>query len=316
MTVTPPPLRLAFMGTPDFALPTLDALAAAGHDIAAVYCQPPRPAGRGQQERLAPVHTRAVDLGLPVRTPTSLKTAEAQAAFAALDLDAAVVVAYGLILPPAILAAPRLGCLNVHASLLPRWRGAAPIQRAIAAGDDETGISLMVMEAGLDTGPVLRTRRVALDDSITGGALHDQLATLGGEMIVDGLADWAAGRIAAQPQDDSAATYAGKLTRAEGRIDWHRPAAELARAVRAFDPWPGCWCQDGDTRLAVKAATVSDGPPAAADVAPGTVLDDQLTVTCGAGALRLTVLQRPGKGPMAAADFLRGYPLAAGHRLS
>ncbi|MEC9167549.1 MAG: methionyl-tRNA formyltransferase, partial [Pseudomonadota bacterium] len=173
-------MRLAFMGTPDFALPTLDALAAAGHDIAAVYCQPPRPAGRGQQERLAPVHTRAVDLGLPVRTPTSLKTAEAQAAFAALDLDAAVVVAYGLILPPAILAAPRLGCLNVHASLLPRWRGAAPIQRAIAAGDDETGISLMVMEAGLDTGPVLRTRRVALDDSITGGDLHDQLATLGG----------------------------------------------------------------------------------------------------------------------------------------
>ncbi|MEC7572766.1 MAG: methionyl-tRNA formyltransferase, partial [Pseudomonadota bacterium] len=190
-------MRVAFMGPPDIALPTVDALAAAGHHIAAVYCQPPRPAGRGQQERLAPVHARAVDLGLTVRTPTSLKTAEAQAAFAALDLDAAVVVAYGLILPPAILAAPRLGCLNVHASLLPRWRGAAPIQRAIAAGDDETGVSLMVMEAGLDTGLVLCLRRVALDDTVTGGALHDQLATLGGEMIVDGLADWAAGRIAA-----------------------------------------------------------------------------------------------------------------------
>ena len=316
MTVTPPSLRLAFMGTPDFALPTLDALAAAGHHIAAVYCQPPRPAGRGQQERLVPVHARAVDLGLTVRTPTSLKTAAAKAAFAALDPDAAVVVAYGLILPPAILAAPRLGCLNVHASLLPRWRGAAPIQRAIAAGDDETGVSLMVMEAGLDTGPVLCKQWVALDDTVTGGALHHQLAALGGAMIVGGLADWAAGRLTAEPQDDSAATYAGKLTRAEGRIDWHQPAAELARAVRAFDPWPGCWCQDGDTRLAVKAATVSYGPSATADVAPGTVLDDQLTVACGAGALRLTVLQRPGKGPMGAADFLRGYPLAAGHRLS
>ena len=303
-------LRLAFMGTPDFAVPTLDALVAAGHDICAVYCQPPRPAGRGQKPRPSPVQARAESVGLPVCYPTSLKTADAQAAFASLNLDAAVVVAYGLILPPEILAAPRLGCLNVHASLLPRWRGAAPIQRAIQAGDRETGITLMVMDAGLDTGPTLCRQVVPLDDHLTGGQLHDSLAALGGEMIGCGLADWATGQVKAVPQTDGSVTYAHKLSRAEGQIDWQRSADFLARTIRAFHPWPGCWFMDRGTRLAVKAATVV--PNSDMTTQAGQVLDADLTIKCGQDALRLDILQRPGKAALPRADFLRGYDLSAG----
>jgi methionyl-tRNA formyltransferase len=306
----PESLRLAFMGTPDFAVPTLDALVTAGHQVCAVYCQPPRPAGRGQKPRLSPVQARAEALGLNVYYPTSLKAAAAQADFAQLDLDAAVVVAYGLILPPEILAAPRLGCLNVHASLLPRWRGAAPIQRAIQAGDQETGVTLMVMDAGLDTGPTLCRQVVPLDAQVTGGRLHDRLAALGGKMIADGLKDWAAGRLVARPQADDNITYAHKLSRAEGQIDWRQPADFLARTIRAFDPWPGCWFLDRGSRLALKAAMVVRGGNSAA--APGQVLDTELTIQCGQDALRLSVLQRPGKAALPTADFLRGYDLPVG----
>lgn len=310
------PLRLAFMGTPDFAVPTLEALAEAGHDIAAVYSQPPRPAGRGHKERPSPVQAYAERYGWPVRTPASLKTAEAQAEFAALNLDVAVVVAYGLILPQAILDAPRLGCVNVHASLLPRWRGAAPIQRAILAGDEETGVTIMQMDAGLDTGPILLQQRVAITAETTAETLHDRLAALGGEMINRALAGLADGSLMARPQPQDGVTYAEKLRREEARLDWRDSAAALERRVRAFTPWPGAYFEapvahprgkKAAERIKVLAAEVR--PESGA---PGTVLDDQATIACGAGALRLTRLQRPGKAPMAAAAFLRGFALPAG----
>ncbi|WP_282605860.1 methionyl-tRNA formyltransferase [Pelagibius sp. Alg239-R121] len=300
-------LRLAFMGTPDFAVSSLRALAEAGHEIAAVYSQPPRPAGRGHKERPSPVHAYAAAQGWEVRTPKDLKNETEQAAFAALDLDVAVVAAYGLILPKAILEAPRLGCLNIHASLLPRWRGAAPIQRAILAGDAESGVTIMQMDEGLDTGGMITSAKQPITEQTTASDLHDQLADLGGRLIVEGLCGIEEGRLAPTPQPTEGITYAAKLSKAESLLDWRRPAVELARQVRAFTPWPGAVFPLGKERIKVLevAAVKENGPP-------GKVLDDVLTVACGAGALRLLRLQRPGKGPMAAKDFLNGFALPAG----
>jgi len=304
-----PGLRLAFMGTPDFAVPSLTALAAAGHEIACVYSQPPRPAGRGHKEQTSPVHRLAEERGWRVRTPASLKGADAQRAFADLTLDAGVVVAYGLILPSAILAAPRLGCLNLHASLLPRWRGAAPIQRAILAGDPETGVTVMQMAEGLDSGPILLQRAVPIGRATTAATLHDELAALGADLLVAALAGLAAGTLAGRPQDEAAARYADKLARAEGRLDWSRPAAELARQVRALTPWPGAFAElPAGGRLKVLAAEAVDD----AGGTPGELLDDALTVACGVGALRLVEVQKAGKAPLAGAAFLRGARLAPG----
>ena len=318
MTSPPVPLRLAFMGTPDFAVPVLTALAEAGHDIVCVYSQPPRPAGRGQKPRPAPVQALAEARGWPLRTPRSLKDPAEQAAFAGLGLDAAVVVAYGLLLPAPILAAPRLGCLNVHASLLPRWRGAAPIQRAILAGDAETGITIMQMDEGLDTGPMLLQDRLPIGEATTAADLHDALAGLGAALIVRALAGLARGDLRARPQPEDGVTYAAKLERAEGRLDWRLPAAELARRVRAFAPWPGAFTElpggkqpDRLKVLAAEAVIVEARAPAA----PGTLLAGGLTVACGEGALRLLEVQRAGKAAMSAAAFLRGRPLPPGTRL-
>ena len=301
-------LRLAFMGTPDFAVPSLVALADAGHDIAAVYAQPPRPAGRGQRPMPSPVQQAAVARRIPVRTPTRLDAAAAEA-FAALHLDAAVVAAYGLILPKAVLAAPRLGCINIHASLLPRWRGAAPIQRAVLAGDGESGVTIMQMEEGLDTGPILTAERVPISAATTGQQLHDALAALGARLILAALDDVAAGRLVPQPQPAAGATYAKKLRREEGMLDWRQPAAELERRVRAFDPWPGAFFEHQGERIKVLAAALGR---ASADAAPGTVLDERVLVQCGEGALRPLVLQRPGRAAQPVDAFLRGYPIPAG----
>jgi methionyl-tRNA formyltransferase len=301
-------LRLAFMGTPDFAVPSLRALVAAGHEVAAVYCQPPRPAGRGHRPQPSPVQQAAEGLGLPARWPARLDAAAA-AEFAALGLDAAVVAAYGLILPKPVLAAPRLGCLNIHASLLPRWRGAAPIQRAILAGDAETGITIMHMDEGLDTGPMLLREALPIGPATTAGALHDDLAALGARLILPALAGVADGRLAARPQPAEGATYARKLRREEGALDWRRPAVMLERAVRAFDPWPGTWFDYAGERIKLLAARLAAAVPGAA---PGTVLDDHLTVACGEGALRLLRLQRPGRAPQAGDAFLRGHAIPAG----
>ncbi len=308
-------LRLAFLGTPDFAVPSLLALAGAGHEIACVYSQPPRPADRGHKERPSSVHRLAEEKGWLVRTPPSLDDGQVQAEFAGLGLDAAVVVAYGLILPKPILAAPRLGCLNVHASLLPRWRGAAPIQRAILAGDRESGVTIMQMDEGLDTGPLLLRESVPIGPQTTAAALHDTLAALGARLIVRVLADLADGRLGPVPQDDAAATYAAKLSRADGRLDWHRPAVELARQVRALTPWPGAFAVlpgDGGN-LKVLAAEVVDQPDAGD---PGTLLDESMTVACGDAALRLVRVQRPGKQPLGGTELLRGLRLAPGTVLS
>lgn len=305
--MTPPGrLRLAFMGSPDFAVAALRALHAA-HDVVAVYCQPPRPAGRGQKETPCPVHRAALELGLPVRTPVRVRRDAAEhAAFAALDLDVAVVAAYGLILPPAMLEAPRRGCLNIHASLLPRWRGAGPIQAAILEGDAESGITIMRMEEGLDTGPMLLKGKVAIGPRMTASALHDALAPLGASLILRALAEDPAP--VAQPEEG--ATYAPKLAKEDGRIDWRQDAAALDRRVRALTPWPGCFFTHGAETLRLLAAE-----PAEAGGAPGLVLDAAPTIACGQGALRLTRLQRAGRAPMAAAEFLRGYALAPGETL-
>jgi len=301
------------MGTPDFAVPALAALVDAGHDMAAVYSQPPRPANRGMKPAPSPVHRFADAAGIPVRTPATLKDPAEQAAFAALGLDAAVVAAYGLILPPPVLAAPRLGCLNIHASLLPRWRGAAPIQRAILAGDAQTGVTIMQMDAGLDTGPMLLAETVPIGPDTTGASLHDALAALGARLIVAALDRLAAGALPATPQPADGATYAKKLDRAEARIDWAQPAAAVERKVRAFDPWPGTWFEHAGERIRVLAAALADGR---AGAAPGTVLDDRLRVACGDGAVRILRLQRPGKGALEAEAFLRGFTLPAGTVLS
>ena len=305
-------LDLIFMGSPDFSIPALQALLDAGHRVKCVYAQPPRPANRGHKETPCPVHAFALEKGLPVRTPKSLKDPAEQAAFAELNADAAVVVAYGLILPQAVLDAPRLGCLNIHASLLPRWRGAAPIQRAIQAGDDETGVTIMQMDAGLDTGAMLLTGKLPITDATTAGVLHDDLSALGAKLIVTALEGLQAGTLDATPQPEAGVTYAAKLDKAEGRLDWTKPAAELARTVRAFTPWPGTWFEAGKERIKVLAAEAVDGDDAAQ---PGTVLDDRATIQCGEGALRPTRLQRPGKGAMDAGDFLRGFDLSKGTRV-
>jgi methionyl-tRNA formyltransferase len=305
-------LRLAFMGTPDFAVTILAALIAAGHEIAAVYCQPPRPSGRGHRTQPSPVHEFAASRGLAVRHPVSLRDAEAQADFAALALDAAVVAAYGLILPKPVLAAPRLGCVNVHASLLPRWRGAAPIQRAILAGDSVSGVTIMQMDERLDTGAILLAESVPIGPATTAGALHDALAGLGSRLAVDALAGLAGGTLQARPQPEEGVTYAAKLRRDEGRLDWRRPAVELERAVRALNPWPGTWLEIAGERIKVLAAELVEG---SAGAAPGTVLDERLAIACAAGALRPTLLQRAGRGAADTASFLRGFPIRAGECL-
>lgn len=300
-------MRIAFMGTPDFSVPAFDALREAGHEIACVYTQPPRPAGRGQKERKSPVQLAAEAAGIEVRTPASLKDADAQAAFAALDLEAAVVVAYGLILPAPILDAPRRGCINIHASLLPRWRGAAPIQRALLAGDGETGVTIMQMDEGLDTGPELLRELVEITEGMNAGDLHDALAELGGRLIVDALAGLEDGSVKPSSQIEDGVTYAHKLERGEERIDWSRDAAEVARHVRGFAPWPGAWFEYSGDRIKVLAAEVANGSGA-----PGEVLDDGLTVACGTGALRLLRVQRAGRAAMDAEPYLRGQAVPKG----
>jgi methionyl-tRNA formyltransferase len=297
-------MRIAFMGSPAFAVPALQALHQAGHDIAAVYCQPPRPAGRGQAVRRCPVHVAADELDLPVRSPVRLRSdPEAQAAFGGLRLDVAVVAAYGLILPQAMLDAPNRGCLNIHASLLPRWRGAAPIQAAILAGDAETGITIMQMEAGLDTGPMLLRQSVPITLETTTASLHDTLAAIGAKLILDSLVV----SPPATPQTEAQATYAPKLAREDGRIEWSKPAEFIDRQVRAFDPWPGTF-----TTLAGRPLKVLAAKPANGSGAPGTVLDTTLTIACGNDAIRLTKVQLPNRGPLDADAFLRGHPVPPG----
>ncbi len=308
-----PRLRLVFMGSADFAVPVLGALLEAGHEVGGVYAQPPRPAGRGHRERPVPVHAFAAARGLAVRTPVSLKDDGEHRAFAGLGADAAVVAAYGLILPAPILAAPRLGCLNVHASLLPRWRGAAPIQRAILAGDGETGVTIMRMDEGVDTGPIVIAERVPITAQATAAGLGDTLSRLGGRLIVAALDGLSGDGLRPAPQPADGVTHARRLDRDEGRLDWRRPAADLERAVRALNPWPGTWFRHGGERIKVLAAAVVE---TAAAAAPGRVVDGRLTVACGSGALRLVRLQRGGRAPAEADAFLRGYPVAAGTRLS
>ncbi len=299
-------MRIAFMGTPDFAVPALDALAAAGHDIAAVYTQPPRPAKRGQALTRSPVHVRADTLGIEVRTPSNFKADDDRAAFAALDLDVAVVAAYGQILPVPVLDAPRRGCINSHASLLPRWRGAAPIQRAILAGDAETGITIMQMERGLDTGPMWLAEATPIAAK-TAGELTAELGAMGARLIVEFLAR---DGLAATPQP-TGETYAHKLDKAEARLDFTQAAEAVERAVRAFNPVPGAFAEVRGERLKILAAEVTGGTGR-----PGTLLDDRLTIACSDGAVRATLVQRAGKPAMAAADLLRGWPLPAGTRLA
>jgi methionyl-tRNA formyltransferase len=301
-------LRLIFMGSPSFALPTLAALIEAGHQIVCVYSQPPKPAGRGKALRPTSVHAFAQERGIEVRTPSSLKSDAEKAAFAALNADASVVVAYGLILPQAILDAPKLGCFNLHGSLLPRWRGAAPMQRAIEAGDSVTGVQVMAMEVGLDTGGVYATAATPISNNDTTGSLHDRLAGLGADLMVDSLPKIAAGTLACIPQASEGVTYAAKIDRAETRIDWSKPAIEIDRAVRAFAPSPGAWCllPDG-ARAKILMTQVETGQGSA-----GQVLDDQLLIACGDGAVRISSLQREGKGVMEARDFMRGSPIQIG----
>ena len=295
------------MGTPDFAVPVLEALVAAGHEVVAVYSQPPRPTGRGHKTQASPVQARAEALGLPVRHPVTLKPKEEKAAFAALDLDAAVVAAYGLILPRAILDAPKLGCLNVHGSLLPRWRGAAPIQRALLAGDAETGITIMQMDAGLDTGAMLLKDRVAIGPETTAESLHDALAAMGARLILPALDGVAAGTLRAEPQPEAGVTYAAKLTREEGALDFREPADLLDRKIRALNPWPGVWFEYQGERIKLLAAK-----PEAGRGAPGTILDSDLAIACGTGVLRPTLLQRPGRAPVERKAFLNGTKIDPG----
>lgn len=294
-------MRIVFMGTPEFSVPVLDALIGAGHEIACVYCQPPRPAGRGRRARPTPVQARAEALGLAVRHPVTLKDAGAQAEFAALGADVAVVVAYGLILPQAVLDAPARGCLNIHASLLPRWRGAAPIHRAVMAGDAETGVCIMQMDAGLDTGPVLGRASTPIGAGETTGDLHDRLSALGAMEIVAALARLDALTPVAQPEEGI--TYAAKIDKAEARIDWTRPAVEVDRQIRGLSPFPGAWCDIAGERVKLLRSAVVDGQGA-----PGAVLEG-FTVACGQGAVRIDLAQRAGKGAMAAGDILRGFKL-------
>jgi methionyl-tRNA formyltransferase len=301
-------LRIIFMGTPDFAVPALRALAEAGHEVACVYTQPPRPAGRGKKLMPSPVQVEAERLGAEVRSPVSLRNTEAQGAFAALGADVAVVAAYGLILPQAVLDAPRHGCLNIHASLLPRWRGAAPIHRAVMAGDAETGVTIMQMEAGLDTGPMLHKVRTPVGTKTT-GELFAELGAMGAAAMVEVLADLAA--FPPEVQDESLAIYAPKIDKAEARIHWAQDAAVIERTVRGLAPFPGAWFELEGERVKLLLAEVVD-----ASGAPGTVLDDDFTIACGTGAIRPLRLQRAGKPAMARDEFLRGRAVAAGVVLS
>ncbi|WP_373636743.1 methionyl-tRNA formyltransferase [Yoonia sp. BS5-3] len=294
-------MRVIFMGTPDFSVPVLDALVDAGHDIAAVYCQPPRPAGRGKKDRPSPVQRRAAELGLVVRHPVSLKGADEQTAFAALQADIAVVVAYGLILPQPVLDAPAHGCLNIHASLLPRWRGAAPIHRAIMAGDAETGVCIMQMEAGLDTGPVLIREAMPISPDHTTGSLHDQLSKMGARLITQALAQLP--DLTAQAQSGEGVTYAAKIDKSEARIDWTLPAAQIDRLIRGLSPFPGAWCDVAGERVKLLASRLAPG-----SAAPGTVLEG-FTIACGDGAVEITRAQRSGKKPLPAVEVLKGLDL-------
>ena len=300
-------MRIAFMGTPDFAVPTLDALVAAGHEVVAAYSQPPRPAGRGKTLRPSPVQARAESLGIEVRTPLSLRNEAEQSAFAALDLDVAVVAAYGLILPEPVLAAPRLGCLNVHASLLPRWRGAAPIQRAILAGDEKTGVTIMGMERGLDTGPIYAVRETAIDGK-TAGELTAELAVIGGALMVAVLERLP--ELRPVPQPEEGVTYAAKIEKHEARLDFTRPAEAVERQVRAFNPMPGAFFEYEGERIKILAAAVGS-----ASGEPGSVLDAGLTVACGGGSIVPTLVQRSGRGVMTPAELLRGFAIPPGSKL-
>ena len=300
------PLRVVFMGTPHFSVQSLRALADAGHEVAAVYTQPPRAGGRrGLEPTPSPVQREAERLGIPVRMPSSLKGEAEQAAFRALAADVAVVVAYGLILPKPVLEAPRLGCLNGHASLLPRWRGAAPIQRAVMAGDAETGVMVMKMDEGLDTGPVALARKVAIGADMTAGDLHDRLMAACAALMVEALARLEAGTLAFAPQPEAGVCYAAKIAKAEARVDWTRPAVEVHNLIRGLSPFPGAWCEAPAggrmERLKLLRSTLAEGAGA-----PGEILDDRLTVACGSGAVRLVEVQRAGARPAAARDFLRG----------
>lgn len=296
------------MGTPDFSVPVLQSLVDAGHEVVAVYCQPPRPAGRGKKERPSPVQVSAERLGLPVRHPLNFIDPDEIKSFEELNADIAVVVAYGLILPQAVLDAPKMGCLNIHASLLPRWRGAAPIHRAIMAGDAKTGVCIMQMEKGLDTGPVLLRDETDIPATDTTSSLHDRLADMGAQLIVralDRLPD-----LTPEVQSADGVTYATKIDKAEARINWSKPAAEVDRLIRGLSPFPGAWFEVDGQRVKVLDSRVADGQGAA-----GTVLDEILTVACGTGAVQLLRLQRAGKGAMDATDFLRGLPLPKGTQL-
>jgi methionyl-tRNA formyltransferase len=299
------------MGTPDFSVGALQALHKAGHDMVAVYCQPPKPAGRGQQIRKSPVHLAAEELGIPVHTPKTLRDLEVQKEFASLKADIAVVVAYGLILPKSVLTAPKFGCVNIHASLLPRWRGAAPIQRAMLAADQETGVTIMQMEEGLDTGPMLLVEKCPITATTTAGSLHDELSRMGSKLIVKALEGMSAGTLKAETQPTNGVTYATKLTKEDGRIDWTKPAAEIERQIRSLQPWPGCFFMLEDAAIKVlEAEVVKD----ILDV-PGTLIGDDFTVACGEWALRLKTVQRAGKNPTDGASFLRGLRLAEGNIL-
>lgn len=317
-------LNLVFMGTPDFAIPSLEGLIEAGHWIASVYTQPPRPAGRGQNQRLSPVHEFADANEIDVRTPETLRDPAERVEFAALRPEAVVVVAYGLILPPAVLKVPRLGCFNVHASLLPRWRGASPIQSAILAGERETGITIMRMDEGLDTGPIVLQEKVRIAGSTTAKSLHNRLATLGARMMVRALEGVEEGVLTPRPQPNAGVSYAAKLTAERARLDWRRPAEELARQIRALTPLPGAWFEapaeadqaiggrNNAGRIKVLEAKIGQTKRCGA---PGTVLDDSLTIVCGTGALRLTRVQRAGRAAMPTDALLRGHPIPKGSKL-
>ncbi|MFZ5693038.1 MAG: methionyl-tRNA formyltransferase [Pseudomonadota bacterium] len=313
------PLRLIFMGTPDFAVPTLIELAGAGHEIAAVYTRAPKPAGRGMELQETPVAREAKRLGLPVLTPKTLRTEEAQAEFAAFGADAAVVVAYGLILPKPILEAVPLGCFNLHASLLPRWRGAAPINRAVMAGDAESGVTVMKMDEGLDTGGMAMMERVAIGPDMTAGELHDRLAVIGGDLMHRALGALERGSLQVVPQPEAGVTYAEKIDKTETRIDWSRPARDVHNHIRGLSPFPGAWFElPGDkapVRVKVLRSTLANGTGPSSG-APGSVLDDHLTIACGDGAIRILDLQRAGGKPMKADEFLRGTSVNRGMRVA
>ena len=308
-------LRLIFMGTPDFAVPTLRALHGGGHEVVAVYTRAPKPAGRGMKLQLSPVEQGARRLGIPVLTPRTLKMPEALGEFRAHNADAAVVVAYGMILPQMVLDAPPLGCFNLHASLLPRWRGAAPINRAIMAGDAESGVMVMKMDVGLDTGDVAMAERLAISDTMTAADLHDALAPLGADLMVRAMGALERGKLQLSKQSEDGVTYAAKIDKAEARIDWKRPAREVLRHIHGLSPFPGAWCELA-TDAEPARIKILRCEPAKDSGAPGEVLDDRLTIACGEGAIRILELQRAGKAPMKSADFLRGTPLKAGARFA